>query len=146
MHGLSQAEAQRRLRTDGTNELPAATQRNILAIMLEVVREPMFLLLVGCGAIYLRARRYQRSADAAGFVFVVIGITFYQERKTERALEALRDLSSPRALVIRDGSRTAHRRARGGARRPAAPGRGRPRAGRCGAGVPATISRWTNRC
>jgi Ca2+-transporting ATPase len=38
-----------------------------------------------------------------GFVFVVVGITLYQERKTERALEALRDLSSPRALVIRDG-------------------------------------------
>ena len=36
------------------------------------------------------------------FVFVVMGITLYQERKTERALEALRDLSSPRALVIRD--------------------------------------------
>ena len=38
-----------------------------------------------------------------GFVLVVMGITFYQERKTERALESLRDLSSPRALVIRDG-------------------------------------------
>jgi P-type Ca2+ transporter type 2C len=38
-----------------------------------------------------------------GFVFVIMGITFYQERKTERALESLRDLSSPRALVIRDG-------------------------------------------
>ena len=37
-----------------------------------------------------------------GFVFVVMGITLYQERKTERALEALRDLSSPRARVIRD--------------------------------------------
>ncbi|WP_243669388.1 HAD-IC family P-type ATPase [Methanoculleus chikugoensis] len=37
------------------------------------------------------------------FVFVVIGITVYQEQKTERALEALRDLSSPRALVIREG-------------------------------------------
>jgi Ca2+-transporting ATPase len=37
------------------------------------------------------------------FVFVIMGITFYQERKTERALEALRDLSSPRALVIRGG-------------------------------------------
>ena len=36
------------------------------------------------------------------FVFVVMGITLYQERKTERALEALRDLSSPRALVIRN--------------------------------------------
>jgi Ca2+-transporting ATPase len=34
---------------------------------------------------------------------VIIGITLYQERKTERALEALRDLSSPRAMVIRDG-------------------------------------------
>ena len=40
-----------------------------------------------------------------GFVFVVMGITIYQERRTERALEALRDLSSPRALVIRDGRR-----------------------------------------
>jgi Ca2+-transporting ATPase len=38
-----------------------------------------------------------------GFVFIVMGITLYQERKTERALEALRDLASPRALVIRDG-------------------------------------------
>lgn len=38
-----------------------------------------------------------------GFVFVIIGITLYQERKTERTLEALRDLSSPRAVVIRDG-------------------------------------------
>jgi Ca2+-transporting ATPase len=40
-----------------------------------------------------------------GFVLVVMGITIYQERKTERALDALRDLSSPRALVIRDGKR-----------------------------------------
>ena len=40
-----------------------------------------------------------------GFVFVVMAITIVQERRTERALEALRDLSSPRALVIRDGVR-----------------------------------------
>jgi len=39
------------------------------------------------------------------FVVVVLGITLYQTRKTERALEALRDLSSPRALVIRGGER-----------------------------------------
>ena len=50
-----------------------------------------------------------------GFVFVVMGITFYQERKTERALEALRDLSSPRALVIRDGGRSASPAARSSA-------------------------------
>ena len=37
------------------------------------------------------------------FVFVVMGIEFYQEKKTEKALDALKDLASPRALVIRDG-------------------------------------------
>ena len=103
MHGLSQAEAQRRLRTDGTNELPAATQRNILAIMLEVLREPMFLLLVSAGAIYLLLGDISDALMLLGFVFVVIGITVYQEYKTERVLEALRDLTSPRALVLRNG-------------------------------------------
>jgi P-type Ca2+ transporter type 2C len=63
----------------------------------------MFLLLVAGGLIYLMLGDLQEAAMLMGFVFVVMGITLYQERKTERALEALRDLSSPRALVIRDG-------------------------------------------
>ncbi|MGB7598644.1 MAG: cation-translocating P-type ATPase, partial [Gallionella sp.] len=103
LHGLSQAEAQRRLGTDGTNELPTAGQRNILAIMLEVLREPMLLLLVSAGAIYLLLGDVSDALMLLGFVFVVIGITVYQEYKTERVLEALRDLTSPRALVLRDG-------------------------------------------
>ena len=63
----------------------------------------MFLLLVGCGVVYLILGDAEEAMMLLGFVFVVMGITFYQERKTERALEALRDLSSPRALVVRDG-------------------------------------------
>ena len=63
----------------------------------------MFLLLVACGTIYLLLGDVQEAIMLLGFVFVVVGITLYQERKTERALEALRDLSSPRALVIREG-------------------------------------------
>ena len=63
----------------------------------------MFLLLLGGGGIYLLLGDVEEALLLLGFVFVVIGITLYQERKTERALEALRDLSSPRALVIRDG-------------------------------------------
>jgi Ca2+-transporting ATPase len=63
----------------------------------------MFLLLVAGGLIYLLLGDLQEALMLLGFVFVVMGITLYQERKTERALEALRDLSSPRALVIRDG-------------------------------------------
>ena len=101
--GLSNAEAAERLAREGYNELPSAARRNILAIAIDVVREPMFLLLVACGAIYFFLGEVQEGFMLLGFVFVVMGITFYQERKTERALEALRNMSSPRALVIRDG-------------------------------------------
>ena len=101
--GLSEEEAVRKLSEVGYNELPATRRRSILAIALEVIREPMFLLLVAGGALYLILGDVQEAAMLLGFVFVVMGITLYQERKTERALEALRDLSSPRALVIRDG-------------------------------------------
>ncbi|HAI85927.1 MAG TPA: ATPase [Firmicutes bacterium] len=103
LSGLTNEEAQRRLATEGPNELPSARKRTLLHIALEVVREPMFLLLVGCGALYLLLGDHQEALMLLSFVFVVMGITIYQERKTENALEALRDLSSPRALVIRDG-------------------------------------------
>ncbi len=100
--GLSEQEAAARLRREGYNELPSTKQRSIFAIAFDVVREPMFLLLVACGIVYLFLGDMQEAIMLLGFVFVVVGITLYQERKTERALEALRDLSSPRALVIRD--------------------------------------------
>ncbi len=101
--GLSAAEVALRLQEDGYNELPGSQQRSIFAIALEVVREPMFLLLVACGVVYLLLGEPREAIMLLGFVFVVMGITIYQERRTERALEALRDLSSPRALVIRNG-------------------------------------------
>ncbi len=100
--GLSEAEAAERLKNDGYNELQSSKQRSIFSIAIDVVREPMFLLLVACGIIYLILGDVREAMMLLGFVFVVMGITLYQERKTERALEALRDLSSPRALVIRD--------------------------------------------
>jgi len=102
--GLSEQEAVERLRKEGYNELPSTKQRSVYAIAIEVVREPMFLLLIAGGTIYLLLGDVQEALILLGFVFAIIGITFYQERKTERALEALRDLSSPRALVIRNGT------------------------------------------
>ena len=101
--GLGEREAAERLKSEGYNELPSSKKRSILAIAYDVMREPMFLLLVACGAIYLVLGDIREAIMLLGFVFVVVGITLYQERKTERALEALRDLSSPRALVIREG-------------------------------------------
>jgi len=101
--GLSDKEVAERIERDGYNELPSAKKRSILTITFDVVREPMFLLLIAAGVLYCLLGDLEEALMLLGFVFVIIGITLYQERKTERALEALRDLSSPRALVIRDG-------------------------------------------
>ena len=103
--GLTSREVKERQEREGFNELPTAGKRSILRIALEVFKEPMFLLLVACGSLYLLLGDIGEALMLLGFVFVVMGITIFQERKTERALEALRDLSSPRALVIRDNER-----------------------------------------
>jgi Ca2+-transporting ATPase len=103
--GLSDIEAASRIARYGFNELPSSKPRSIFRIAFEVVREPMLLLLVACGSIYLLLGDMQDAIILLIFVVVVIAITLYQERKTERALEALRNLSSPRSLVVRGGER-----------------------------------------
>ena len=101
--GLSNAEAVQRLAADGPNALPGGHRRTLLSIALETVREPMFLLLLAAGTLYLLFGDLQEGLTLFGFVLVTLGLTLYQEGQTERAIEALRDLTSPRALVIRDG-------------------------------------------
>lgn len=101
--GLSSTVAKLRLKRDGVNELPSSGQRSLWAIVWEVVHEPMFLLLVAAGGIYLLLGDVSDALMLLSFVCVVMAITIYQENKTERVLDALRDLSSPRALVLRDG-------------------------------------------
>jgi len=103
--GLTQAEAEARLAAEGYNELPRGRRRSAVAIALEVVREPVFVLLLGAGMIYVLLGDLREAMVLLASVFVMAGITVFQEGKTERALEALRDLSSPRALVVRDGTR-----------------------------------------
>ncbi len=144
--GLTDVEVSARLERDGYNELPASKPRNLLAIAAEVVREPMFLLLVATGSLYLLLGDLTEGLLLLAFVLVVMGITLYQQRKTERALEALRDLSSPRALVIRNGGAAAHPGPRGGARRPRHAGGRGPRAGRRPPAGRGRASRWTSRC
>lgn len=100
---LTQAEAQKRLSAEGYNELPSSKPRSVFAIALEVVKEPMFILLITCSIIYFTLGDMGEAVLLMSSIAVIMIITFYQERKTERALEALKDLSSPRALVIRDG-------------------------------------------
>ena len=100
--GLSSEEAARRFAADGPNELPTAKPRNLAQQVWAVVRQPMLLLLLGAGTVNFLLAEPLDGLILMSFVFVVIGISVYQEHKTENALTALRDLSSPRALVVRD--------------------------------------------
>ena len=80
--GLTSAEAAAYLTRDGYNELPSAKPRGVLAIAWEVAREPTFLLLIAASTIYLVLGDIREALVLFASVFVVMGITFYQERKT----------------------------------------------------------------
>ena len=105
LRGLSEADAQVRLKAEGYNELPRPDRRTPLRIILEVMREPMLALLLGGGVIYLALGDLKEALILLAFATMSVFITVVQETRTERVLEALRDLTSPRALVIRDGDR-----------------------------------------
>lgn len=101
--GLSQSQVLRRQESEGYNELPTAKPRRFLNIFISVLREPMVYLLLGCGLVYLIIGDRQEALMLIGFLLLIIAIEVFQENKAERALEALKELSSPRSLVVRDG-------------------------------------------
>jgi Ca2+-transporting ATPase len=103
--GLTAAEAAARLASDGYNELPAPDRRGFVRIIWEVVRQPMFALLIGGGIVYLLLGDRTEALLLLAFATLSVLITVVQESRSERVLEALRDLASPRALVVRDGQR-----------------------------------------
>ena len=103
--GLSSAQAAAVLAEDGANELPRTDQRSVLRIAGEVVREPMLALLLAGGFAYLLLGDLAEALILLGFATFSVAVTVIQETRTEHVLEALRDLSAPRALVIRDGER-----------------------------------------
>ena len=103
--GLSLPEAAASLVRDGPNELADGGHRSILAMVRDVLREPMLLLLVGAGAIYFLLGDLHDAAVLSGFAGLTILIAIVQEGRTDRAIEALRDMTMPLVLVIREGAR-----------------------------------------
>ena len=104
LQGLNEAEARRRLASVGANELPASAGRGVARIAFETMREPMFLLLLGAAALYLVLGDLGEGLFLMGGALATIGLVILQEARSEKALAALRDLSQPRARVIRDNT------------------------------------------
>jgi len=101
--GLTHDEATARLTAEGYNELPRSGKRTLPRIALSVIREPMFGLLIGSGLIYLILGDLTEALLLLAFACISVAIAIVQESRSERVLEALRDLTSPRALVLRHG-------------------------------------------
>ncbi|MGB7543355.1 MAG: cation-translocating P-type ATPase [Burkholderiales bacterium] len=103
LSGLTSHAAAKRLLEEGYNELPAANPHTLGRIVFEVIFEPMILMLIVGAALYVVLGSVVDAMIMLVSVAGVAAITIYQQRRTERVLDALRDLSSPRALVLREG-------------------------------------------
>lgn len=101
--GLTDAEVLTSRQKNGRNELATSKNKAWWMMALQVLKEPMFILLVACASLYSILGDFREGAILMSQVLVVIGIMYYQERKTEKALSAIRDLSSPKAFVVRNG-------------------------------------------
>ena len=101
--GLSQAQAQALLQQHGPNALESEPRRSLAARWLDMVREPMFVLLVVAAALYLVLGDRLEGLTLSLFVLAMLGLTFWQEGRAESALQALRQLTEPAARVLRDG-------------------------------------------
>jgi Ca2+-transporting ATPase len=103
--GLDAAEARARLEREGFNELPAERPRPLWRVAAGVMREPMFAMLIGAAVVYSMIGDVGEAALLLVFATISVSIAIIQQGRSEKALEALRDLTSPRALVVRDGRR-----------------------------------------
>ena len=103
LQGLTKSQVIKLQAQHGFNELAVADKKTLFKLLLKILSEPTFALLLLAGSIYLFIGKIDDALILIGFIFISIGITLFQERKSEKAIDALKELSSPRAIVIRDG-------------------------------------------
>jgi ATPase, P-type (transporting), HAD superfamily, subfamily IC len=101
--GLSSEEAKRRQQQYGKNELTPQKKENLFKKVLHIICEPMFLLLIIAAVIYFFLGEPRDGAIMLIFVVSIISIDVVEEWKTDKTLNALKDLSAPHITVIRDG-------------------------------------------
>ena len=103
LQGLTSEQAQKLQEQFGKNELTAEKKQSFLGKAIHIICEPMFLLLIVAAVIYFILGEPRDGAIMLIFVIGIISIDIIQEWKTDKTLNALKDLSAPHVTVIRDG-------------------------------------------
>lgn len=104
-NGLTVSEAQRRLMANGKNEMQTAKSKSFLQMYLQQLQDPLIYVLMAAVAVSLFLGEYWDAVIIATVVFTNALIGVIQEGKAQKALEALKKLSAPKAIVIREGIR-----------------------------------------
>lgn len=103
MAGITSAQAKELQEKFGKNELTAQKNESFFKKVLHIICEPMFLLLIFAAIIYFILGEPRDGIIMLVFVVGIISIDIIQEWKTDKTLNALKDLSAPQVTVVRDG-------------------------------------------
>lgn len=102
IQGLRSSEVAELRKKYGKNELVASKKENIIIKIFHIIREPMFLLLIAAATIYFVLGESRDGNIMLIFVLGIVAIDIAQELKTDKTLNALKDLSAPKITVLRD--------------------------------------------
>ncbi len=100
--GLSEEELKISRSKYGYNQADNIQPNAWYSMLLDIMKEPMLLLLIAVSVIYLIVGNYSEAIFMLGAIIAVSGISFYQDNRSKKALEALEKLNEPLSIVIRD--------------------------------------------
>jgi Ca2+-transporting ATPase len=101
--GLTEEEVQSSRNTYGRNELERSKGEGVIRMLISILKEPMLLLLMAIAVIYIVLGEYGEAAFMGVALFLVSGISLYQDNRSRLALQELEKLSEPICTVLRDG-------------------------------------------
>ncbi len=101
--GLSAQELNSSRAQYGFNQVAPAERSTWYTMVLDILKEPMLILLIAVAVIYVIVGNYSESLFMLGAIIAVSGISFYQDNRSKKALEALEKLNEPLTNVIRNG-------------------------------------------
>lgn len=102
LKGLNDSEVAASQKKNGYNRTNAAHKNTGLELLLNILKEPMLLLLIAVAVIYVIVGNYSEAVFMLGAIIAVSGISFYQDNRSKKALEALEKLNEPLSTVIRN--------------------------------------------